>query len=500
MKLKHIFGLCAAVVMFASCDSTDLADMPAYPDGHALRINSVSQNDFVSGGGSRSTCSDTYATVFEEGDRLGLILIDNDGKQVANVPFTYTAEGTWNNDRNQLYLSDVAKIVAYAPYDENLPSGVCDADALKNTVNINVDQSDINAFKAADLLVCELANPKDELDIRFSHAFSMMRFSSRGSVNAGNREYEYSIALDGLKVSIGNDVYTPCPLNGSYVMIVKDGTRLQPEAFKYTYIRYGEDRATKTIVSATGTDAGTIYSFPCPSVGGGTPGLMAGSFYCVTEGEGETVMIPAGAASVPSGLTCLGIVFHTMDDSAFAAFVADNGLDAAEYAGIGGRHGLLVGLEPGGLLFGNYSPEDASHAAFIENIFAGLEDSGNTDKALGYKLTRAIVSTCQSNEVLTFSALEDAPARLPLCTPWYVPSFHELKYLIRGEENADVVCVSGQEALNTCLTAAAGVCLEGNMPSVSYKSGTGFCIMEGGNEMGWHGVPTGEKCRLICAF
>lgn len=249
MKLKHIFGLSAAVVMFAACDSNDIADLSVPTDGKALHINSVQQDGFVSADGTRSTFSETYATVFETGDQLGLILVDANGKQVANVPFTYTEEGTWNNDRNQLYNGSMTKIVAYAPYNANLSADACDAATVKATANVAADQSDIEALKAADLLVCELENTAD-LNINFAHAFSMMRFSSKASINVGGNDYEYNIALNNINVTIGDESYVPCQVNGSYVLIVKDNTDLQPEEFKYSYIRFGEDRATKTVTGA----------------------------------------------------------------------------------------------------------------------------------------------------------------------------------------------------------------------------------------------------------
>lgn len=446
MKLTHILGLSAAVVMFAACDSNDIADLSAPADGKALHINRVQQDGFVSEDGTRSTFSDTYATVFETGDQLGLILVDANGKQVANVPFTYTEEGDWNNDRNQLYNGSVTKIVAYAPYNENLPADVCDAAAVKNTAGVATDQSDIEALKAADLLVCEMENTAD-LNINFAHAFSMMRFSSKSSINVGGTDYEYNILLNNMSVTIGNESYVPCQLNGSYVMIVKDGTNLQPEDFKYSYIRYGEDRATKTVTAAANTAAGTIYSFPCPAAGTGEATIGAGSLYCMAGDN--VVLLPAGAASVPAGLECRGIIFHSMDEAEFTAFTADNGLDAA-LSGINGKHGMIVSLQAGGTLFTGDVQTD-----FLEGIFADYADCGNTDKALGHKLTAMIASACEGGAA-TFSGLDGAPARLNNCTAWYVPSFGELKYLVRGEENRDVATMVGQETLNSLFASVGG--------------------------------------------
>lgn len=501
MKFNNIYGFCAAALLLASCQSSVLSDEPGVADGKLLSISAVSQSAFAPDAASRATYTDTYATAFEEGDRLGLVLVGTDGAQIANVPFSYTADGSWNNDRNQLYLSEVTKVVAYFPYNESLPATVSDAESLKESVDIAFDQSAQEAFSAADLLVCELNTPGAELDVRFSHAFSMLRFSSKASVSAGGRDFEYSVALDGLKVNIGSDVYTPCDMSGGYVLIVKDALALQPEQFKYSYRRFGEDRATKTLTSAVSTGAGTVYSFPCPPVGDGSVSLTAGDYYCVTETDGMTVIVPAGASAIPAGLVCQGIVFHVMDNSAFGAFAADNGLTAADYPGFGGKHGLIVSLSQGGLLLSGYNPGDIANSDFLKSVFADFAESGNTEVSLGYKLTKMLSEAYgNGNAGVTFSALEGLDGPLAYCTGWYVPSFQELKYLIRGDEAPSVVSLAGQEMINRQMTVVSGILIEGNQPSVSYKQNDGFCIMQNGEEMGWHGVPDGEKCRPVCAF
>ncbi len=501
MKFNNIYGFCAAALLLASCQSSVLSDEPEAVDGRLIKINAVTQTAFVSDDASRATYTDTYATSFEEGDRLGLILVGSDGTQIANVPFSYTAEGTWNNDRNQLYLSGVAKVLAYFPYDEALPSDVTDAVALKNNVDVALDQSEKSAFTASDLLVCELNAPGADLNVSFAHAFSMLRFASKASVSAGGREFEYSVALDGLKVNIGSDVYTPCDMNGGYVLIVKDALSLQPELFKYSYCRFGEDRATKTLTAPVTTDAATAYSFPCPPAGSGVAALSAGAYYCVTETDGMALMLPAGASAIPAGLICQGIVFHVMDDAEFGTFAADNGLTAAEYPGFDGKHGLIVSLMQGGLLLSGYNPGDIANSDFLKGVFAEFPESGNTEASLGYKLTGMMADAYGSgNAGVTFTALDGLDAPLTYCTEWYVPSFNELKYLIRGSEAPSAVSLDGQEMINKQMTVASGILLEGNQPSVSYKQNEGFCIMQNGEEMGWHGVPDGEKCRPVCAF
>lgn len=501
MKFTYIYGILAATALLASCDSSMMNDAPDTDNGKALRISGVTQTGFRPDDATRAAYSSTYSTIFEEGDRLGLVLVGTEGSQIDNIPFTYTADGTWTNNLNRLYDSEVQKIVAYFPYDETLPDDVTDTQGVKANVKIATDQSTREAFTASDLLVCELNSPGADLNISFTHAFSMLHFSSTGSVSAGDRVFEYSVSLDGLKINIGKEAYTPCDMNGGYALIVKDAQALQPELFKYTYSRFGEDRATKTITAEMTTVSGTVFSFPCPSTGSGSTALRAGDYYCVTEDDGTTVIIPAGASAIPEGLVCQGIVFHVMDDGSFSTFAADNGLNAADYTGFGGKHGLIVSLQSGGLLLSGYNPVDISNNEYLKSVFANFEESGDTEVSQGYKLTQMLAQAYEGgNAGVTFTGLDGFSTPLAHCTDWYIPSFNELKYLIRGDKSPDVVSLDGQEMLNGRLTTVSGTLIEGSQPSVSYKLPDGFCIMMDGEEMGWHGVPDGEKCRPICAF
>lgn len=502
MKFNKIYGLFAAAALFlSSCGSTVLDNEPDFTAPRAISISDVKLEGFASDPASRTAYTETFATEFEEGDRLGLVLVGADGKQMANVPFTRTADGAWNNDLSQLYTSDVAAAVAYFPFNPALPATAASAADIKAATSVALDQSAIGDFTASDLLVCELSRPGAEISISFSHAFSMLRFSSKATVSAGNREFEYSVALDGLTVSVGADSYSPCFIDGSYIMIVRDATSLQPELFKYTYRRFGEDRATKTVTKALTTAPGTAFSFPCPPAGDGSVSLSCGDFYCVTEDDGATVVIPAGAAQMPAGLVCQGIVFHVMDNAEFNTFAADNGLVAAEYPGLSGKHGLIVSLKPGGVLLSGYNPGVIDNAEFLQGVFADFPESGNTEVSQGLRLTSMLASAyAGGNAGVTFTGLEGFDAPLTYCTGWYIPSFNELKYLIRGDGNPAVASLDGQDMVNAQLTSVSGTLLEGNQPSVSFRQPDGFCIMQNGEEMGWHGVPDGEKCRPVCAF
>ena len=69
--------------------------------------------------------------------------------------------------------------------------------------------------------------------------------------------------------------------------------------------------------------------------------------------------------------------------------------------------------------------------------------------------------------------------------------------MIRGEDIANI-SVSGMEYINGQLEKVENSNqIVGNVSSITFDKG--FCIMQNGDEMGWHGVPD-ESVRPICAF
>lgn len=486
MKSRYLYGIILSSVLFVSCNNKEILKNENHNSEGIIKIESVTQNGFSSNVSSRSSYTINYATTFADGDQLGLILIDAEGNQTANAPYTFSG-GQWSN--NEIFYSPgIDKIIAYYPYNAALSRNITSVESLEDAITVATDQSDVAVFTQSDLLVCEINTPSANLNIDFNHAFSLISFStSTSSVTVGDETFKFNLGLNGLSVSVGEVAYTPCLINGTYVCVLKNNTELGREEFRYAYSLGGAE-ANKTIINNFTTHAGTHYDFPCAA--SVEEGLSVGDFYCTSNQTGNVVIIPGAASALPEGLTCKGIVFHVMDEGEFGDFCTTNALTNTNYLGSNGQHGLIVSPNGGGSL-GEPKPVDAD----IQTLFLTTENHGNVNLSNGYRLTDVIKTSTKS---FTFTALNDHEETIQNATPWYCASFNELKYLIRGE-NYTAVSTLGQENINKQLDKIGGTRINGNIPSITSNDAGGLCIMENGNEMGWHGIPD-EVFRPICAF
>lgn len=491
MNLRYILGLTIFSLLVPSCNVDNITDSSfSETSGNIIKLNSVRVEGSYDNYSSRSTY-DGYATSFETGDRLGLLLIEKEGetiKQLGNIPFTYTDANTWNNDNNQNYFSAIESIIAYFPYNEGLSSDITTLDGLKNSIEIDSDQSDLENFKSMDLLVCEISNPSPELNLQLNHAFSLVDLSAISDVTVDRETFRFNVELSEPAFSIGETMYNPCTINGSYVCLVKDNQTFKRDYFRYFY-SIGGKTYVKTIDSDISLQSGIRYTFPCLVGGGqGTTDLSVGDFYCISQ-SGKNVVLPGVASNIPEELTCKGIVFHVMGADEWSTFMSNNGLASDNLPGYEGNHGLVVSTIKGNS-YGTMTVGDLSA------IFTQTEAS-NRDLSNGYKQTAILSSAQATNENISFTALDNHTEVIKNSSSWYVPSFNELKYLVRGHDIASV-SVSGLEYINKQMEKIVGSSkIEGNIPSITFDGG--FCIMENGNEMGWKGVP-GESIRPICAF
>lgn len=497
MKLKYLYGLISLAVLFPSCNQEEFTNNAIdYDTNNVIKLSSVQLDDFENNTLSRATY-EGYATKFEYNDKLGLILIDQDGKQLANAPFTYSAVG-WTNDNTTYYSSKIDKIIAYFPYNAQLSQNVVTLDAVKQTIEIATDQSSLDKFKQTDLLACEIEDPSPELNLQLKHVFSLMEFSATQQLEVEGETFNYNIAMSNVSFSIGETMYTPCNLNGGYVCMIKDNSSLQKDDFRYFYTIEGKSNV-KTLTTDKTITSGTKYTFPCPAAGMGEPNtLSAGDFYCTSTSD-KVVILPSIAATIPEGLTCKGIVFHVMDSndsgSEWDTFLTNNQLTEADLPGYNGKHGLVVSL----INDNNYgTPTDNVNT--WGTCFTDYAESGNKDLSNGYKMTQLLTAN-SSNNGITFTGLNlHKDETIVGTTSWYIPSFNELKYLVRGK-NSGTQSSEGLESVNSQLSKINGEELSGSIPSITFISSQGFCLMQSdGQENGWHGIPGSEKVRPICAF
>ncbi|WP_418214630.1 fimbrillin family protein [Bacteroides difficilis] len=491
MKARYLYSIIVSSILFISCNNDILPeDRDNNLSANSIRIESVEQNDFEANQTTRSSYIG-YATKFENGDKLGLILTNKDGKQLANIPFSYTENG-WTNDNAQPYSSGINKIIAYYPYNEELSNEVTSLDQLKETVTIVSDQSSVEDLKRMDLLVYEIENPSANLNIQFKHAFSMIALSAISTLTVGEETFDYNVEMSNVSLSIGEAMYTLCSINGTYVCLIKDKSLLQEDEFRYFYT-ISDKAAVKTVNQDIITSSGKRYTFPCTVSGSEEISPAIGDFYCVSNSSNNIIIIPGKAASIPTGLTCKGIVFHIMKD--FGDFCTLNNLISTGYPGYNEKHGLIVSSMNGELFGMSNDNKD-----IVTSVFSAtsIDDYNNTNVSNGYKLTKVLKEAAEDESSgLSFTALDNHTELLTNTTIWYAPSFNELKYMIRGIQS-DVVSTNGQEYINKQLNKIGGTEITGNIPSITFNDG--FYLMENGTEMGWHGIPGAETYRPICAF
>lgn len=501
MKLKYLYGLISLAVLFSSCNQEEFTnDTIDYDTKNVIKLGSVQLDDFENNTLSRATY-EGYATKFEYNDKLGLILIDQDGKQLANAPFTYSAAG-WTNDNTTYYSSKIDKIIAYFPYNAQLSQNVVTLDAVKQTIEIATDQSSLDKFKQTDLLACEIEDPSPELNLQLKHVFSLMEFSATQQLEVEGETFNYNIAMSNVSFSIGETMYTPCNLNGGYVCMIKDNSSLQKDDFRYFYTIEGKSNV-KTLTTDKTITSGTKYTFPCPAAGMGEPNtLSAGDFYCTSTSD-KVVILPSIAATIPEGLTCKGIVFYTMDQATFESYASTNNLTANDYPGYNNNHGLIISLKDGGLL--------GSASSFEKFLLKSIEDWNNKESLNGYKITQAMQEAVKDGTITSFTALNnhEEPAS-SATTSWFAPSFKELSILIRGGDGTTATG-EGRAYINQQLQEIGGTTLgEGNIPSITFESQESptqqnivwFVTGKDGAEFSYPFTNTtpDESFRPICAF
>lgn len=501
MKLKYLYGLMSLAVLFPSCNQEEFTnDTIDYDINNVIKLGSVQLDDFENNTLSRATY-EGYATKFEYNDKLGLILIDKDGTQLANAPFTYSAAG-WTNDNTTYYSSKIDKIIAYFPYNTNLPKDVVTLDAVKQTIEIATDQSNLDKFKQTDLLACEIEDPSPELTLQLKHVFSLVEFSATQQLEVEGETFNYNIAMSNVSFSVGETMYTPCNLNGGYVCMIKDNSSLQKDDFRYFYTIEGKSYV-KTLTTDKTITSGTKYTFPCPAAGMGESNtLSVGDFYC-TSTSNKVVILPSIAATIPEGLTCKGIVFYTMDQATFESYASTNNLTANDYPGYINNHGLIISLKDGGPL--------GSASSFENFLLRSIEGWNNKESLNGYKITQAMQEAVKDGTITSFTALNnhEEPAS-SATTSWFAPSFKELSILIRGGDRTTATG-EGRAYINQQLQEIGGTTLgEGNIPSITFESQESqtqqnivwFVTGKDGKEFSYPFTNTtpGELFRPICAF
>lgn len=349
--MKQIIPYTLLAVCLLSACQTDDYEPTAGTSGESGTLSlTVSANDFaVTGGASTRAADNGKTTTFENGDRVGLIVLDESGNLVAdNLPYKFNGSN-WNFDTGNgegkqpaFYDPSLNTYIVYYPYDA-AANQTTSVDALKalNVFAPQEDQSTENAYRQSDLMVWSSSGkPMKQITAALAHVRNSFSLDAK---------VQWTLAT-GDMVS-----YTP-PTLEDVIIYDKEGTQLSPyraEDGSYRYIlpnsyegkvRWCYTYEEKTFggectVSSQAT--GTRYA-QVKTINAGEYSLdkaVPGDFYC-SKSDGATTgyVLPQEAVAVLDNHRCIGIVFH----------VGQHESDESDYSGTGiGEakcHGYVVAL------------------------------------------------------------------------------------------------------------------------------------------------------------
>lgn len=496
MKKQIIYSILSLSIL-AACSSLEeesiLSDQKMVERKGALQIE-VSANDFMLDGKIDTRAADKgKETIFEEGDKVGIIIIENNTPiEKNNLPYV-CEDGEWNFDQataesegtgKKLYYNNAAATnvayIVYYPYNA-LADAATSVDDLKSSFDWKPDQSSESAYRNSDLMVWEKSGaPVAKLDVDLCHVYSSFSITINKMCeldNIGSTEYALDTKISGMSFLAGNKTIHPfLAEDGSYRCILEDGYSGE---IRWKYIEdeksYG---GSKTVAGV----ANTRYSRNETVRFGKYDVSKAqnGDFYCVEENKGYLIPKTASKELLES-VTCVGIVFYTGND-----------LDEDNFGLLGEKHGIAVALHDASLgsndKFSWAYADDSDVSAWLGQSTwvgdigrpIGFSSIKDMDKRQGYANTLALkefnkdeANNTKKNKLI--EALDEFAAshnNLPAETSgWYCPSLGEIKTMGRGQGNEGVNegALSGKNLLNNQLEKIKET---NNIPDMDYWSST----------------------------
>ncbi|WP_455624269.1 fimbrillin family protein [Parabacteroides sp.] len=503
MKTKLIY-IIFSFSLLCACSNDEEPATEAQQPCDALEL-SVSAGDFVTYGDVPDTraTDNGAATTFENGDRVGVIVLEGSALKGNNLPYLYSG-GSWSFDIQTVsgensagsnkvpyYYDNKATgltYIVYYPYSKDA-DGVISIDGengLKSKFTPEEDQQSKDNYRTSDLMIWQSTAdvaPQKTLSATLTHVYNSVSILPEVHYTLGNNEdfVHSSPAISDVNFIMGDKIVYPyVAVDGSYRYILPSGFTGSVRCF-YTFEdeTYGKEF---TIPASTSAPANTRYS-SVQKVSAGTYSLdMArlGDFYC-RNSSGEGYLIPNEAESLPAGTNCIGIVYWLGD------IKGDNyGLLDSKFPS--GTHGLVVALWDMPALDNASSPTMTWTYGGYEYVNNWLGSQNNitctwndrpsgfssiqvTDKMQGYANTLALIEYNEYVEGQTgegygqdgnkrvkpvkgLVAFQDAHPAPSNSSGWYWPSVYELKYVCWGQGNGGGT--SGKSMLNTKIGKLGG--------------------------------------------
>lgn len=475
MKTKHI-SIFLSLALLCACSGEDY-DSPLQETG-ALEVT-VSVGNFVTNGAPDTRATDTgNTTSFEEGDRMGIIVLDKSGRILSdNIPYKYSSN-TWIFDSNSNegkavvnYNNKAFACLAYFPYSADA-NGITNIDGLKAQFQPQYDQRTKDAYRASDLLVWSTSGdaPLTKLEIALEHAYSSVSLPGvRITCTINNSETTYSSSLmSDVSFTLGGSPYSAYQAaDGSYRIITVPQNLTASDRWFFTYVA----KTYSGTMSATSLAAKSRYVLaPTLNIGAYTLAYaQVGDFYCKNSKD-EGYLIPGDIATLTEDQqkACIGIVYST--DASRISTAAKTVLSGK---GVSSPHGLVMALTNAseGCRWGNENNDENSGGGtgdpFKENTDQLQKQYNNVD---GYGETHWIIDTYKnSGSTLkdTYTAFYDASrygtsdsntekyAAPTNTTGWFIPGMGQWWDILSNLGRIDLTSFRVQTGGSTSISGAA---------------------------------------------
>lgn len=475
MKLQRyrlLFGF-LLLMTFSSCSSDDTFGPETSESVSPIELR-VDISNFSTDGTPDTRAADiSFTTVFQDGDRLGIVTSQPDGSK-QHLCATYNgAVKAWEGI---YYEPGVTYICSYFPYSEELTSqlgSISDASGVASTLKTLMpplaDQSGRDAYHASDLLTgtCILTSSSaggKSLNVTLTHAYSLLLLQAGTEYTTSDGSYTYRAPLSDVQVTVDDALCcVPFVSAEGYRLIVdkKDAGSLSVEFF-YTLA----DGKTYKVADNSPLTEGAYHLYRNVT-SSGTRDLAIGDFYYSDGG-----IVPYDTDAPPSD-GCIGVVYWLGNTAS-----EEDMLLKQEFPGC--THGLVVALQDASLstLWSSDYEDITSNWLNSQSSIYHISSLKTTDKMQGYANTRALegynasyrVTGTPSRKVLPIQAVKDysdshtAPAN---SSGWYWPSVKELKYICWGQDASSGTV--GRDMLNQQFAKVQGT---SPLQSVDYWSST----------------------------
>lgn len=362
-KMKRSFMqikiIAVVILLLSACSQEDEYVTKGENETPSQRIEiTVSTRDFVTDGTPDTRATDNgKETTFEDGDRVGIIILDKKNNLIYdNIPYKYINDN-WtfdiNNDDGKggcYYDPKAYTYIVYYPYNKFV-NGITTIGDLKRKLVPKIDQSTEEAYRVSDLMVWSFISdkPLEKLDIQLEHAFCSVSVTldiDNYMLDDGENTLcdPFTPKFTEVNFTIDNNVYNAYQsANGSLLCILPPDFSTGDIRCFYTIASrtYGNTINIRNAKPATRYNSTTkidaIYSLD---------NAKPGDFYC-RKGS-SSYLVPKNFAVLTNKHKedCVGIVFKAGKD------IEDNWKDSDIYKQkdgtlMGAIHGYALALHDG---------------------------------------------------------------------------------------------------------------------------------------------------------